>query len=122
MKLKISVISTLNDYICACLFEPNGHADIETAEIQLASNSQTDLANHLEQNGTCASGSANFDYLDCRMISENEEPLTPFTMNSILVDFRLGWNIAVGMTNLKSSIMQANLLGKLSRTPMEVQS
>ena len=80
------------------LFEPNGHADIETAEIQLASNSQTDLMPIIwsTENGTCASGSANFDYLDCRMISENEEPLTPFTMNSILeVDFRLGWNIAV---------------------------
>ena len=30
------------------------------------------------------------------MISENEEPLTPFTMNAVLeVDFRLGWNIAI---------------------------
>jgi len=79
------------------VFEPNGYADIETAELQLASNSQVDLIS-INWDGltrTCSSESANLEYLDCSMLSENDDPLTPFTTNAIFeVEFQLGWSVA----------------------------
>ena len=80
------------------IFEPNGFADIETAEMQLASNSQADLISIIwdGKTRTCGSDSLNLEYLDCSMLSENDDPLTPFTTNAILeIEFQLGWSLPV---------------------------
>ncbi len=80
------------------VFEPNGFADIEIAELQLASNSQTDLISIIwdGRTRTCSSESMNLEHLDCSMISENSEPLSPFTTNAILeIEFQLGWSLSI---------------------------
>ena len=80
------------------VFEPNGFADIETAELQLASNSQADLISIIwdGKTRTCGTNSLNLEYLDCSMLSENDDPLTPFTTSAILeIEFRLGWALPV---------------------------
>lgn len=80
------------------VFEPNGFADIEIAELQLASNSQADLISIIwdGMTRTCSSTSSNLEHLDCSMLSENSEPLTPFTTNAIFeIEFQLGWSLAV---------------------------
>ena len=80
------------------VYEPNGFADIETAEMQLASNSQADLISIIwdGKTRTCSSESLNLEFVDCTMLSENNEPLTPFTTNAILqIEFQLGWSLPI---------------------------
>ena len=80
------------------VFEPNGFADIEIAELQLASNSQTDLIPIIwdGRTRTCSSESTNLEHLDCSMLSENSQPLSPFTTNSIFeIEFQLGWSLSI---------------------------
>jgi len=80
------------------IFEPNGYADIESGELQLASNSQADLISIIWDGWTrtCNTESPNIEYLDCSMLSETDDPLTPFTTNAIFeIEFQLGWSLPV---------------------------